>query len=227
MRTHDTLAQMVELRALDALEDHELKEFDAHLGECEICQLQLAEARSIAAALVPDSAAPDHMWDRIVADLQPEATVTQLRKRSRPLVIMTSIAAALAIALGGVLLAEIGPTGEESVVAAAERAAQASDSMVVDLVVEDVTVAEIILTSEGLGFVLPTDDLADLDDSRTYQLWVINENERVVSGGVLGASPMASTFTWADGVSGFALTREVAGGVEVSAGDVVAVVTDI
>jgi hypothetical protein len=43
---------------------------------------------------------------------------------------------------------------------------------------------------------------------------------------VLGNRPGPSTFTWTGEVTGFALTREIAGGVVSSAGDVVAVITD-
>ena len=42
--------------------------------------------------------------------------------------------------------------------------------------------------------------------------------------GVLGNEPVPSRFTWTDDVAGFALTREVAGGVVSSEGDVVSVV---
>lgn len=84
-----------------------------------------------------------------------------------------------------------------------------------------------MLTSAGRGYVLPTDALDPLSTDRTYQLWVINTDADVISAGVLGADPTASSFTWTGDVSGFALTREVAGGVVSSAGDVVAVISDI
>jgi len=48
----------------------------------------------------------------------------------------------------------------------------------------------------------------------------------MVSGSALGDEPRPSAFTWDAPVSGFALTREVTGGVTISAGDVVAVATD-
>jgi hypothetical protein len=48
----------------------------------------------------------------------------------------------------------------------------------------------------------------------------------VISAGVLGNNPEPATFTWTGDVSGFALTREVAGGVISSAGDVVSVIED-
>ena len=141
--------------------------------------------------------------------------------------VLSAIAAALAITLGGVLIASNSLSPEEAIIAAAQSAAAEPGSTVAALAVDDVTVAEVVLTSDGSGFVLPSEALVDLDESRTYQLWVINDEGDVISGGVLGSSPQASSFTWTDGASGFALTRETAGGVAVSEGDVVAVVTDI
>lgn len=228
MSAHGQMVELVELYALDAIEGAELMEFEMHLETCDLCQSQLAEALTVTASFVADSPAPTRIWDRIVAEIDPPAaTVTELPRRRGPIIALTTIAAALAIALGGVLMAQNNLTAEETLIAAAERTADEPGSTVADFTVDDVTVAEVILGSDGVGFVLPTDALVDLDEARTYQLWVINDEGRVISGGVLGHSPTASTFTWTDGVSGFALTREVAGGVEVSEGDVVAAVTDL
>jgi anti-sigma-K factor RskA len=228
MTAHAEVMELVDLYALDALEGREAIDFEAHLPRCESCQARLAEARTVTAALVADSAPPNHVWDRILADIEPQrATVTELPRRRGIFLALSAVAAALAITLGGVVIASNGLSPEEAIVAAAEDAAAAPGSTVAAFIVDDVTVAEVVLASDGSGYVLPTESLVDLDESRTYQLWVINEEGSVISGGVLGNSPQASSFTWTDGVSGFALTREVAGGVAVSEGDVVAVVTDL
>ena len=110
-------------------------------------------------------------------------------------------------------------------IAAAEQAASSPGAYVGDFVVDGSSVAQVVLTDDGHGFVVPTEDLEPLMPQRTYQLWVITADEQVISGGVLGNEPRASTFTWTGEVSGFALTREVAGGVVISEGDVVAVAT--
>lgn len=65
-----------------------------------------------------------------------------------------------------------------------------------------------------------------LDPTRD-QLWVTNDGGVVISAGVLAHRPKPATFTWTGSVSGFALTREVAGGVTASEGDVVSVITDV
>jgi anti-sigma-K factor RskA len=109
----------------------------------------------------------------------------------------------------------------------AERAAEEPGSLVSDFIVDGTAVAQVVLTEDGRGFVVPLDDLPALDEERTYQLWVINDEADVISAGVLGRDPAPATFTWTGPVAGFALTREVAGGVISSAGDVVSVISDL
>jgi anti-sigma-K factor RskA len=114
-------------------------------------------------------------------------------------------------------------SGPEGVVAAAEAAADEPGAIVADLDSPTGTVARIVLSADGEGFVVPG-DLETLEDDRTYQLWVITPGETAISAGVLGNEPAPARFTWTGDVAGFALSREVAGGVVSSAGDVVSVV---
>lgn len=198
---------------------------------------ELATHLTTAASLNGDQAPPSGMWDRISAVIDPYTlsnTVVDLEGRrargprgwGRPI----GVAAAVVVVIAGVVLAQITGGGlleGSAVVAAAEHAAERDGSIVADLVAGDLTVARIILTQDGHGFVLPLEGLEPLDESRTYQVWVINTNEDVISAGAIGNDPGPSIFTWAGDVAGFALTREVAGGVVSSAGDVVSVVTDL
>lgn len=226
MMVHDRLLEMVDLYALDALPAGEETELERHMDGCPSCEAELATALSVTAALIPDSEPPDHVWDRIVSELDPPhgGLVVLWRHRRFHWSTVTTIAAVILIALAGLLMTS---NGQDTVVAAAESARAESGSVVADLVMDDVTLVRVVLTAEGQGYVLPTETLASLDASRTYQLWVITSDEQVISAGVLGNAPVPSTFTWQGDVSGFALTREVAGGVPASAGDVVSVVTDL
>ena len=52
---------------------------------------------------------------------------------------------------------------------------------------------------------------------------MITPAELAISAGVLGNEPGAARFSWAGDVAGFALTREVSGGVVSSEGDSVSV----
>ena len=71
MTSHPML-DLVELYALDSLEDGERYRFEAHLHGCPLCQSQLDIALSVSASLVPDGDPPQHVWDRIVAELEQE-----------------------------------------------------------------------------------------------------------------------------------------------------------
>jgi anti-sigma-K factor RskA len=137
-------------------------------------------------------------------------------------------AAAIALVFGGILvgqnLAGSDLATDSGVIAAAEVAADQTGSFVSSFEVDGVAVAQVIVTTEGLGYVIPTEDLEALPSDRTYQLWVITPDELVISAGVLGAVPGPATFTWTGDIAGFALTREVAGGVVSSAGDVASVI---
>ena len=231
MSNHDML-DLVPLYALDALEGDELRDFAEHLETCPDCQAALDEQQTVAANLVHDEPASDQIWDRISAAIstegESESNVVEISPRAgNPWTWIAAIAAAVALVFAAIVIvdniSEEGLSGD-SIVAAAERLADEPGTIVEDFLVEDASVARVILSADGRGFVIPTEELEPLEQSRTYQLWVINDNEDVISAGVLGNDPAPATFTWTGEVSGFALTREVAGGVVSSAGDVVSVI---
>lgn len=230
--THDQLLDLTPLYALHALTEQESREFEKHLGDCQACQDELDQHLGTLASLVPDEPAPQAVWERItdtIDEHEPAAGITDLtqRRESNTLKWVGGLVAAAALVFVGVLLTNVlgaGPLDESTLAAAAEQAAAKDGSIVADFIVEETAVAQLVLTAEGQGFVVPTDDLEPLDTSRTYQLWVVNTDEQVISAGALGNNPSVSTFTWTGDVAGFALTREVAGGVVSSAGDVVSVI---
>ena len=238
MTTHEMMDQ-VALYALDALGDTEVVEFESHLELCDECLAEVAIYQSVAANLVRDEAPSESTWQKIRASIAAEtetgvAEVVPLpsstTQRSTPWIWVASLATAAAVLFGGFLVAQLVTAGQltdQNVIAAADEAAADPGSIVSDFLVDGISVAQLVLARDGHGFVIPTDDLEALDPSRTYQLWVINDTADVISAGVLGADPAPATFTWTGAVSGFALTREVAGGVVSSAGDVVSVIEDV
>ena len=90
------------------------------------------------------------------------------------------------------------------------------------------TPASIVLTATGTGFVVNDqhEGLARLPAGRTYQLWAV-VGKKTISLGLLGSQPSIVPFSVAGspGVSVFAITNEVAGGVVASANMAVAVGT--
>jgi hypothetical protein len=239
MKSHAPL-QMIPLYALDALPEPERVEVDAHLDSCPVCVEELGQYLSVVAFLTADQAAPRDVWERIVASIEADSVpidqTAELidrgsRRRGRKwravnrlIPLAAAAAVVLGIVAGSPFSSDLTPT--EAIVASAQRAAAQPEAFVGEFLVDGVSVAEVILTDAGEGYVIPTNHLPSLDRSRIYQLWVITADESVISGGVLGDEPRPSAFTWDGPVSGFALTREVTGGVTVSAGDVVAVATD-
>lgn len=229
---HDQMIDLVPLYALVALEGTEMREFEAHLETCQECVAELAVHRSVTAALIADQPAPGQVWDRIAAAVSdPSPRVSQLSERratrDRPLRLIASVAAVVALLLGVLAVfqaLEINEmTGPEAVLAAAEAAAGEPGAIVANLDSPTGPVARVVLTPDGEGFLVPA-NLESLPPDRTYQLWVITPDEVAISAGVLGNEPGPVRFTWNGDVAGFALTREVAGGVASTAGDVVSAV---
>ncbi|HEY6634680.1 MAG TPA: anti-sigma factor [Acidimicrobiia bacterium] len=228
------LHELVALYALDALEGDERDRFERHLAECPTCQGELAGHRATASTLVADEAPSEETWEKIRAAVaSPGAEIIPLSADSgdsRNWRWVAAIASIAALVFGAILVADLlraGEVDDTTVLAAAEQAATEEGAIVSDFLVDDVAVAQVVLTRDGRGYVIPTDELAALESDRTYQLWVINDAAEVISAGVLGADPAPAVFTWTGDVSGFALTREVAGGVISSAGDVVSVISEV
>lgn len=230
---HEEMIELVPLYALDALEGHELHEFETHLSSCPECAAALDWQRSAVAATVPDGPAPSQVWDRIASEIggAAPADVVSLDSRrngsGRRYGWLAVTAAIAALVFGALAIFEALQVNElqgpEGVIAAAEAAAEEPGAIVADLDSPDGVVAQVVLSPDGEGFLLP-DNMEALGDDRTYQLWVLTPDEEAISAGVLGNEPGPVRFTWSGDVAGFALTREVAGGVESTAGDVVSVV---
>ncbi len=234
--TEHAMSESAAVYALDALEGADLTAFEQHIADCAICQMEVAEFRAATSALIADEPASAETWMRISTAISrtDNANVVPL-SGSTPSSgsgwkWVAGVAAAAALLFGGVLVTQMtsrATIDRQDIVSAAQGVSEEPGSIVGEFLVEDLEVAQIVLSPDGRGFVIPTDDLEALDESRTYQLWVINDTEEVISAGILGADPGPVTFTWTGKVTGFALTREVAGGVVSSAGDVVSVITDV
>jgi len=236
MAEHEQLRDLLPAYALGAVTTpDDLEAVHSHLESCPSCTEELGMLLTTAAELEPDMTPPAGVWERIAAEIENTEQIGAVidlseRRIRRGLSVLVGVAAAVALVFAGFIVARLSdpdPLGDQAVLAAAEDAANREGTIVTEFLVEDEPVAELVLTADGKGFVIPTDSLPPLDESRTYQLWVINTDEAVISAGVLGSDPSPAPFTWTGEVAGLALTREVAGGVVSSEGDVVSVVTDL
>ncbi len=226
---HDLVAAY----AVDALDDSEIEAYEAHLAGCRQCQGELVKLQE-STVLVAEAAGispPPALKERVMAAVREDdtATVVSIDDRSRPtrLWVPLAVAALAALVLGAVAIFQAVAmndlSGPDGVIAAAEAAANEPGAIVAEFATDTGSVGQVVLTPDGEGYVVPS-GLETLSEDRTYQLWVITPDELAISAGVLGNEPVPSRFTWTDDVAGFALTREVAGGVVSSEGDVVSVV---
>ena len=161
------------------------------------------------AELVPDSPASEKTWELISVAIGTgdggDSNLVELPDQRNTWKWVAGVAAALALIFGALLAVENLDASQltgDSIIAAAEQFANDPGSIVGDFLVDEVSVAQVVLSADGQGFVIPTADLEPLDDARTYQLWVINDAEEVISAGVLGKNPEPATFTWTGDVTG-------------------------
>lgn len=241
-QTHHEIEELLGAYALDALDADERALVDAHLPTCPRCRAEVHEHREVAALLAnTGEPAPEGLWARIADSLEeppPElamaapvfAAPARARRRGRSAWPVRAAGAALAAAAClaiAVLLIQVNNLNgqldgmrQEIALASADRAfAEAvsdPDSVVVDLVSEDGEVdARAVVAADGTAYLRGV-TLPRLSQDRTYQLWGVTPDDRVVSLGVFGSDPDYEPFPAAGEYVAFALTEELSGGVAVS-----------
>lgn len=220
-------------RAVNALPPAEAAEFDALAAEDAYLSEHVESFRRVAAELagglteiVP--VASPVIWDRIAqetgidqAPQESPAPAIPLKRRGRDFVTaVAAVAAALVfgVAAGG-LLNGSEPSLREVAAAAASEAGATTVEMTSPSGIAAIN-ASVVLTEGGTGY-LTADSLPALTDDRTYQLWVIVDDQ-VISAGLLGNDPDVIQFRAEGNIVGMAISNEKAGGVVVSENDPVA-----
>ena len=230
-RYHDQVQELLGAYALDAVEELERRDIEAHLATCPRCRAEVAEHLETASMLAAATErAPDGVWDEIserlderppVIDL--EAARTDRGPRRQPWRWVSGAVAAAAVAAAvslGVAVTEQqrrierleSEADEAGLARAAAAAAVRSDARILTLTSEsgDVRVEAVILP-DGRGY-LVEDNLQPLPADRTYQLWSLG-GEAPISAGVLGPDPGVVAFTVDPSATGLAITPEREGGV--------------
>lgn len=237
-RQHEEIRELLGAFALDAVEADERALVEAHLGSCRQCRLEVDQHRRTMSALVPPGVdPPEGLWEQIASSLEEEAPTTALivsprlarRRWTTAAVALAAAASVVAVGLLGLQVAEqqreiarLSAALEEDALQRSARAALADPDALTAILTtpEGEAVAQVVLLPSGQGFLIPH-DLPPLGEDRSYQLWVVADEE-VISAGVLGPSPQVVPFAWNGPVEAFVLTREEAGGAATSAGDVAA-----
>lgn len=221
-------------RAINGLPAKEAEAFDALVASDEYLAAHMDQFLRVADELVeglPNVApAPSPLvWERIAREVGFEqesepvvakSNVVPIRSRGRNLLITAaSVAAALVIGVAAGSVLSDSPQGlRETAVAAASEAGSTSIQMT-DPATSGLT-ASAVIEADGTGYLI-AESLPALGEDRTYQLWVIVDDQ-VISAGLLGNNPDVVQFRAEGNVVGMAISNEVAGGVVVSENDPVA-----
>ena len=236
MLGHDEIEALLGAFALDAVDADEREIVEDHLRECPRCRAEVEQHREVAAHLAfAGSSAPEGLWTRIAAELEPAESEPDLARiyplrsasptRSGLYQVLTGAVAAALIAVMGVLGWQV-HTEQTRVrhLAAALVQAGGLNGAVRDASL-DPSSAKFALTSadgkvhvdavmqpDGTGYLVSHGSLATLPKGETYQLWGVVGGQRI-SLGLLGTDPDVVAFRAAGtSVSAMAITAEAAGG---------------
>jgi hypothetical protein len=232
--TPDEITELLPAYALDAVDDDERAAIEAYLESRPDERDQVADLQ-VAASMLAHAGGPppDGVWERlesIIASASPPSRVvppTVLTPRSTPAPEtgrvdrrwrwLAAAAAVVALAFGGLWVAEQGGDGGG---AASDPAALAATAMTAPgarhatLTDDDGNpLATAVVTADGAGYL--TSQLPPAPAGRTYQLWGITRTG-TISLGVLGRDPGTVAFQAAAPTQSLAITTEIAGGVPVS-----------
>jgi anti-sigma factor RsiW len=159
--------------ALDALDDVERAEYEAHLAQCERCREELAQLSESAAALgwaVESPAPPAALRERILSDASAgRENVVPLVARRRAWQTISAVAACAAVGLGIWASSLSRSLHHEQAQASALAIAADPTSRKVRMTGGEATVA---IARDGRG-VLVVHQLPAAPQGKTYEAWVI------------------------------------------------------
>lgn len=163
--------------ALDALDEVERRRFESHYPTCDICSAEVAEFRTVAAALAGSTASPAPaglkaaVMNEITQTRQLSPLVTTGSRRPGISRRMLFAAAAALVLLGGVLAVTL----PDSQSGATDEVVQASDRVVTSL--DPLTGLDgnlqVIWSDELDQLVVVGTRLEDLDSELAYALWFL------------------------------------------------------
>ena len=220
---HTDVEDLLGAYALDAVPEDERRLVEEHLAVCGPCRREAMEHRETVALLSEGGAPPVAVWDRIAGELEASpvdlARRREARRPGRWSTRLVAAAAAIVIAALSVTVVWQGRrldrldrlTEERALLEAAEAAVADPDARTTALRSGDGgVVVSAVLLPDGRGY-LYRGDLRPLPAGRTYQLWALGEADPI-SIGVLGRDPGVVPFVVDPGISGLAISEEVAGG---------------
>jgi anti-sigma-K factor RskA len=229
--TSDEMYELLGAYALDAVEPDERAEIEQLLSVDPRAAAEVREHREVATMLAfSGTRAPEQVWDRIAASLGERAPAPapgpelakvipmaerRSRKVRRAVVAAVAVAAALLVGIIGANIADRG--SKDPLEASVAQARDGRGTLTYSLAPTSGTgrPVEALVDDKGHGYLLG-DSLPTIARDRTYQLWGVMNNGKVISLGVLGSGPETAQFTIDGDLAKLAITEEIAGGVAVS-----------
>jgi anti-sigma factor RsiW len=234
---HDAIEELLGAFALDAVDEDERLAVEDHLRECPRCRDEVRQHREAAAPLAFAGApAPEGLWNRIVAELEPAIPEPELgrlyplqgRRAQQRWIVVPATAAAVLIILVGVLGWELHDQSHRIHDINAAIGAQGLDQAVADAALDPHSAKATLLSADrrvqlqavigpdGSGYLVPApgDGLPPLPATQTYQLWAVVGSQKI-SMGLLGNHPnqVVAFHASAPAIDALAITSERAGGV--------------
>ena len=224
--THDPVEELLGAYALNAVDDDERAQVEAHLAECPRCRSEVDQHREVAAHLaLSGSPAPDGLWDRIAEVISTADAPPPLRlgvddgTRSRPVRETWRrraglvAAAAAAVAILALSISSINQRDRISeieqasgVTAAANQAFADPSARIAELRGADgEVVARAAVLEDGEGYLL-AGSMPALE-GQIYQLWGATADE-VVSLGPMGGAPDVVAFPADPSITQLMITAE-------------------
>jgi anti-sigma-K factor RskA len=168
---HEAVHDLTPAYALDALDERERAEYEAHLTTCEECRVELAslqESASSLAYLVPAPAPPPQLRERILEQARSErSNVVPLRRPRVNYVLgaVAAVAAAVAVALGLWNLALLSDGSDQRLV---DR-----DARVLALPEDAPMSGQLLIDPDGAATLVV--DSRPTPAGKDYEIWVIQD----------------------------------------------------
>lgn len=213
MSSDSPLHDLASIYAVNALEDDERLEFEAHLESCDQCQAEVAAVHETMAALATETEAqpPSELRANILASISETEQLAPIAdpganapveapidlsarrtamRRAWPLL---AAAAVLVIAAASVAFLSFGGTSDDGI--SVDEVAAAPDAVEVDLGAAEGAPGSVnVVWSADLDVVsLTADGLADPGPGRVYELWFVLEDGAVAPAGLF--TPEDGSFT--------------------------------
>jgi hypothetical protein len=216
-RTHIEIEELLGAYSIDALDPDEQRLVEEHLPSCVRCRAEVADLREVAAMLAyTGGAAPEGVWDRIVASLDEAPPPMRLgvipieraRSRRRRLSVAIGSVAAAILAVVAFQVRDSGSGGTTDYLREAALAALADPASTIAELRPPAggdVVARVAVTQDGKGYLLG-DHMAPLQGN-IYELWGRTSDGTLLSLGVM-ERPGVYAFTVARDVEAVAVTTE-------------------